>query len=95
MWLVAANSDTSTLHDTSSTFVYSFSVTCALLSRSSRLKSVLPSAITGKFDGRKVCSKSRDHTLPLRMCYGEVYGNIAHEENGSLIQGSQSLWESL
>ena len=27
-------------------------------------------------------SKSRDHTLPLRTCYGEVYGNIASEENG-------------
>ena len=28
------------------------------------------------------CSKSRDHTLPFRTCYGEVYGNIAREENG-------------
>ena len=28
------------------------------------------------------CSKSRDHTLLLRTCYGEVYGNIAREENG-------------
>ena len=25
-----------------------------------------------------------DHTLPLRTCYGEVYGNIASEENGWL-----------
>ena len=23
-----------------------------------------------------------NHTLPLRTCYEEVYGNIAHEENG-------------
>ena len=27
-------------------------------------------------------SHKRDHTLPLRTCYGEVYGNIAREENG-------------
>jgi len=26
--------------------------------------------------------KSLDHTLPLGTCYGEVYGNIAREENG-------------
>ena len=26
--------------------------------------------------------KSLNHTLPLHMCYGEVYGNIAREENG-------------
>ena len=26
--------------------------------------------------------KSLNHTLPLRTCYGEVYGNIAREENG-------------
>ena len=26
--------------------------------------------------------KSLDHTLLLRTCYGEVYGNIAREENG-------------
>ena len=26
--------------------------------------------------------KSLGHTLPLRMCYGEVYGDIAREENG-------------
>ena len=25
---------------------------------------------------------SLDHTLPLRRCYGEIYGNIAGEENG-------------
>ena len=25
------------------------------------------------------CSKSRDHTFPLRTCYGEVYRNIARE----------------
>jgi len=24
--------------------------------------------------------KSLDHTLLLRTCYGEVYGNITHEE---------------
>ena len=40
------------------------------------------------FDGKHytACSKSRDHTLPLHTCYGEVrgevYGNIAREENG-------------
>ena len=28
------------------------------------------------------CSKLRDHTLSLRTCYGEVYGNIAGKENG-------------
>jgi len=42
---------------------------------------------TPKFNGKNhntACSKSRDHTLPLRMCYGEVYGNIVHEENGWL-----------
>ena len=32
--------------------------------------------------GNIACSKSRDHTLPLRTCYGEVYGNIARRENG-------------
>ena len=26
--------------------------------------------------------KSLDHTLPLRTCYGEIYENIACEENG-------------
>jgi len=26
--------------------------------------------------------KSLNHTSPLRMCYGEVYRNIAREENG-------------
>ena len=26
--------------------------------------------------------KSRDHTLPLRTCNGEVYGNITREESG-------------
>ena len=26
--------------------------------------------------------KSLDHTLPLRTCYGEIYENIAREENG-------------
>ena len=26
--------------------------------------------------------KSLDHTLPLRTCYREIYGNIACEENG-------------
>jgi len=26
--------------------------------------------------------KSLDHTLPLRTCYGEVYGHMACEENG-------------
>ena len=26
--------------------------------------------------------KSLDHTLPLRTCYGEIYGNIACKENG-------------
>ena len=30
------------------------------------------------------CSKSRDHTLTLHTCCGEVYGNIAREENGWL-----------
>ena len=47
-----------------------------------------------KFDGKTnntVCSKSHDHTLPLRMCYGEVYGNIAREENGWLSCSSVSL----
>ena len=42
------------------------------------------------FDGKHyytACSKSRDHTLPLRTCYGEVYGNIAREENGWLSHG--------
>ena len=27
-----------------------------------------------------VCSKLRDHTLPLRTCYREVHGNIAREK---------------
>ena len=37
-----------------------------------------------KLDRKRVL-KSLDNTLPLRMCYEEVYGNIAHEENGGLI----------
>ena len=45
---------------------------------------------TSKFNGKNhntTCSKSRDHTLLLRTCYGEVYGNIACEENGWLSCG--------
>ena len=40
-----------------------------------------------KFNGKTTIparSNSHDHTLPLRTCYGEVYGNIAREENGWL-----------
>ena len=29
--------------------------------------------------------KSLDHTLPLRTCYGEIYGNIAREEMADLV----------
>ena len=29
--------------------------------------------------------KSLDHTLLLRMCYGEIYGNIALEEMADLV----------
>ena len=35
--------------------------------------------------------KSLDHTLPLRMCYGEIYGNFACEENGLLSRSNVSL----
>ena len=33
------------------------------------------------------CAPSHVITLPLRTCYGEVYGNIAREENGWLSHG--------
>ena len=29
--------------------------------------------------------KSLGHTLPLRTCYGEIYGNIAREEMADLV----------
>ena len=35
--------------------------------------------------------KSLDHTLSLRMCYRELYGNIAYEENGWIGRSNVSL----
>ena len=38
-----------------------------------------------KFDGKTTIVRAPTHVithLQLRTCYGEVYGNIAREENG-------------
>ena len=40
-----------------------------------------------KFDGKTTTLRAQVDTLLLRMCYGEVYGNIAREENGWLSRG--------
>ena len=45
---------------------------------------------TSKFDGKTTIPRAPTHVIThllLRMCYGEVYGNIAHQENGWLSHG--------
>ena len=41
-----------------------------------------------KFNGKQRAPTHMITHLLLRMCYGEVYGNIAREENGCLSMDS-------